>query len=74
AIPHIFGFGLIMAANIHVSASSYNSDWMEFPFYPDEFYLLKTPIKLENGYAVVPQEPGLGVELDWEAIQKYKAK
>ncbi|MEM3563986.1 MAG: mandelate racemase/muconate lactonizing enzyme family protein [Candidatus Jordarchaeaceae archaeon] len=74
AIPHIFGFGLIMAANIHVIASSYNSDWMEFPFYPDEFYLLKTPIKLENGYAVVPQEPGLGVELDWEAIQKYKAK
>lgn len=73
-IPHIFGFGLIMAANIHVIASNYASDWMEYPFYPDEFYLLKTPIKLEDGYALVPQEPGLGVELDWESIEKYKAK
>ncbi|MGQ9720546.1 MAG: mandelate racemase/muconate lactonizing enzyme family protein [Candidatus Jordarchaeum sp.] len=74
AIPHIFGFGPIMTANIHVIASNYNSDWMEYPFYPPEFYLLKTPIPIEDGYAVVPQEPGLGVELDWESIEKYKVK
>jgi L-alanine-DL-glutamate epimerase-like enolase superfamily enzyme len=74
AIPHIFGFGLIMAANIHVIASSYNSDMMEYPFIPDEFTLLKKPIPLEDGYAIVPQEPGLGVELDIESIEKYRVK
>jgi len=73
-IPHIFGFGLIMAANIHVIAANHTSEWMEYPFYPEEFYLLKTPIPVEDGYALVPREPGLGVELDWESIEKYRVQ
>jgi muconate cycloisomerase len=34
-------------------------------------YVEKTPLKMEGGYAHVPEGPGLGVELDPEKIEKY---
>lgn len=36
--------------------------------------LLLEPIRFENGHALVPQKPGLGVELDEEAVKKYSVK
>jgi muconate cycloisomerase len=36
--------------------------------------LLVEPIRFEDGCALVPQEPGLGVELDMEAVRKYCVK
>jgi L-alanine-DL-glutamate epimerase-like enolase superfamily enzyme len=30
------------------------------------------PLELRNGRARVPQRPGLGVELDWAAVEKYR--
>jgi L-alanine-DL-glutamate epimerase-like enolase superfamily enzyme len=32
--------------------------------------LIKNPLVLEKGYLPVPQGPGLGVELDWEEVEK----
>jgi L-alanine-DL-glutamate epimerase-like enolase superfamily enzyme len=29
------------------------------------------PIRVEQGYALVPQAPGLGIELDEEAVERY---
>ncbi|MEM4446985.1 MAG: mandelate racemase/muconate lactonizing enzyme family protein [Nitrososphaerota archaeon] len=74
SIPHIFGFGLVMAANLQVIAATYNSNYMEYPLYPDEFYLLEKPIEVRDGYALVPKEPGLGVQVNFEAIEKYAEK
>ncbi|MEM0203166.1 MAG: mandelate racemase/muconate lactonizing enzyme family protein [Archaeoglobaceae archaeon] len=72
SIPHIFGFGLVMAVNLQVIATSYNSSYMEYPFYPsEEFYLLEKPIEVRNGYAFVPKEPGLGVKVNFEIVEKY---
>ena len=34
-------------------------------------YVEKTPLKMEGGYAHVPEGPGLGVELDPAKIEKY---
>jgi muconate cycloisomerase len=34
--------------------------------------LIIEPIRFEDGCAMVPQKPGLGVELDEEAVQKYR--
>ncbi|MDE2726203.1 MAG: hypothetical protein OXI59_22775 [Gemmatimonadota bacterium] len=31
---------------------------------------MKNPIQIEDGYLIVPQGPGLGVELDWEEIER----
>ena len=36
-----------------------------------EHDLLKTPLSFEEGFAVVPDGPGLGVELDEEALRHY---
>ncbi|MFN3383835.1 MAG: mandelate racemase/muconate lactonizing enzyme family protein [Archaeoglobaceae archaeon] len=75
SIPHIFGFGLVMAANLQVIASSYNSSYMEYPFYPsEEFYLIEKPIEVRDGFAIVPKEPGLGVKVNFEIVEKYIEK
>lgn len=34
--------------------------------------LLAEPIRIENGYALVPDKPGLGVELDEAALKRYE--
>jgi L-alanine-DL-glutamate epimerase-like enolase superfamily enzyme len=74
-IPHIFGFGLIAAANLQMIGALSNCEWMESPFFPREFYLTKqlmTPDK--EGFVEIPQGPGLGVEVDWDAVNKYRMR
>ena len=42
---------------------------------PDEYFrkeLLKEPIYLENGYVNVSDKPGLGIEVNFEIVKKYK--
>ena len=34
--------------------------------------LLKTPLALDAGHVVLPDGPGLGVELDREAVERYR--
>ena len=34
--------------------------------------LLKTPLKLEDGHVLLPDGPGLGIELDWDAVERYR--
>ena len=33
--------------------------------------LIAAPVRMEAGYALVPDKPGLGVELDEEAVCRY---
>jgi L-alanine-DL-glutamate epimerase-like enolase superfamily enzyme len=33
--------------------------------------LVRNPIRLEDGYAVVPTEPGLGVDVDLDAVSEF---
>lgn len=33
-------------------------------------HLTKEPLKIEGGFVEVPKKPGLGVELDWDALEK----
>jgi galactonate dehydratase len=41
---------------------------------PPKSELLVDPIKLENGYLIVPEGSGLGIELNEEAISRYPFK
>ena len=66
--PHLYCGPVEWAANVHVAATLPNfliletiDDWSGF-----HKKLLKKSIKLEAGYALVPTEPGLGIELDEE--------
>ena len=59
-------------ANLHLAAAIPNTTFFEYPHDPPAFAAeayqrtLKTPLSVVDGMVQVPQEPGLGVELqDW---------
>ncbi|MDB9942256.1 mandelate racemase/muconate lactonizing enzyme family protein [Pseudomonadales bacterium] len=64
--PHLFAGPIEAAANIQLSASLPNFLILESIETFDGFFnqLLTKPIKWEEGYVVVPDEPGLGFELN----------
>ena len=66
--------GIMDAAALHSCAAAPNctlpSDILSYERVDD---LLVKPIAIRESYAMVPTTPGLGVELDDEALRKYKA-
>lgn len=63
------------AAAVQVAAAHKNISLpCELAFYTENYPVtfLKTPLKVENGYMQVPMGPGLGVEVDWDMVEKYK--
>jgi muconate cycloisomerase len=68
--------GIGIAASLHFTASTpnvrYGSD-----FYIPNFLLLDDmivePLRISEGYIFVPEGPGLGVELDWKAVEQYRS-
>ena len=72
-IPHIFSFGLNLAANLHLILST-RCDWFEFPFYPEEFQILEEPIKVEKGFVHAIEKPGLGVEINKKSFEENVIK
>ena len=69
---HCTTMGLMDIANLHVSCAIRNCEYFELlvPEAPFRFPM-KTPYPIDaNGTAHVPTGPGLGVELDWDAIDR----
>jgi len=71
--PHLYCGQVEGAANIQLSACIPNFLILESigtwsGFHAD---LLKKPIQWDNGYVVVPDAPGLGIELDETIAQSY---
>ncbi len=66
--------GISETMGLHIAAASINctvpSDIFSELVREDD--LLVQPIRFENGAALVPQGAGLGIELDREALEKYK--
>jgi L-alanine-DL-glutamate epimerase-like enolase superfamily enzyme len=79
-IPHCWGCGLSVAANLQLIGSLGNCPYLEFPFDPPltletRDAILTEPIRIEkDGYISIPQKPGLGVEVNEEVIKKYGNK
>jgi D-arabinonate dehydratase/D-galactarolactone cycloisomerase len=74
ATPHVsIGSAIQFAASVHLAASLPNQSLMEFWYggNPLGAAVQKTPFKIEDGYFWVPEEPGLGVEIDEEALRKW---
>ena len=55
--------------NLHCCAAVRNSEFFEL-LVPDENYAfgLAEPIRIEEGFAILPEGPGLGIDLDWNLI------
>ena len=72
-INHNFTTDINTAASLHFLASIPNAFIMEYCVEPSEISrsLAKNPIPIVDGYAAVPQEPGLGVEPNPAIIEKY---
>ncbi|HMB46937.1 MAG TPA: mandelate racemase/muconate lactonizing enzyme family protein [Afifellaceae bacterium] len=71
--PHLYCGPVVGAANIQIGACSPNFLILEGigkwgGFHAD---ILKKPIVWENGYVIVPTEPGLGVELNEEMARAH---
>jgi muconate cycloisomerase len=66
--------GISETMGLHIAAASVNctipSDIFGELVREDD--LIVQPVRFENGAALVPQGTGLGVELDREALAKYK--
>lgn len=69
---HTTTTGPLEMANLHVSCAIRNCEYFEY-FVPEDVFQfpLKTPLPIDhNGMIHVPNEPGLGVALDWPTIDQ----
>ncbi|MBF8288578.1 MAG: MR MLE protein [Candidatus Rokubacteria bacterium] len=69
--PHSFYFGPGLAATLHVAATLGGAMPVEFPTGRHETSFLARPIQAVDGYVEVPTGPGLGVEINEEAIRRH---
>ena len=69
--PHSFYFGPGLAATLHVAATLGGPLPVEFPTGEHETSFLARPIRARDGWVEVPSGPGLGVELNPEALRRH---
>ena len=73
--PHAFSSALTLVAAMHLLASLPNGLILEFDQNPNALRqdLLKEPVTTDgHGFITLPDRPGLGVELDPAAVEKYR--
>lgn len=72
--PHAWLTDLNTAAALHVNAVLQRSLFLEYNVSDNPMLreVIQNPVKMdENGYIPVPQTPGLGVEINEEAVRKF---
>ncbi len=74
--PHLYCGPVEGAANVHLSATCSNFLILESIGKWDKFHaeILKTPMQWEDGYVLVPNGPGLGIELNEEVARAHPYK
>jgi L-alanine-DL-glutamate epimerase-like enolase superfamily enzyme len=73
-VPHNWSTAINSAASMQLVASAPDAFLMEFkqeenPLVSD---LSKEKFKIENGKLIVPDNPGLGIEIDQNVVDKYR--
>ncbi len=67
---HTAIFHPLELVNLHCCAAIKNCEFFEVLLPTERFnFGLKEDIHIENGEAILPQTPGLGIELDWDFIE-----
>ena len=69
---HCTTMGFMDMANLHVSCAIQNCEFFELLVPEEPFrFPMKDPYPIDKqGIAHVPKKPGIGVELDWDAIDR----
>ena len=75
-IPHSWSSAINTAAALHVLAVSPTTHVFELKPDPNpmQHELVKRPFEMIDGMVAVPQEPGLGIEVDEDVVRKYAAR
>ncbi len=65
-----------LMANLHVAFASPNARFVEYALAPDNVRaeMLAEPVQVTDGFARLPEAPGLGVELRPDFVEKYPFK
>ncbi len=72
--PHNFSTGVGLAATLHLVAATPACQWLEYDTTGYDLYdvFLQSDIDVDDrGRIAVPEEPGLGVELPADVVEKY---
>jgi len=85
-VPHCWGTMVNFVASVHLVAAMPRGFLCEYPITPRTWgaagpqspspmmtELASRRVAVEEGHALVPREPGLGVELDEEVVERYLA-
>ncbi|MGH3374843.1 MAG: mandelate racemase/muconate lactonizing enzyme family protein [Actinoallomurus sp.] len=77
--PHSWTNGIGVLANLHVSAGVGGGPYFEYPYDPPGWtperrdFMLAEPVTVNaDGEIEVPRKPGLGIELDEDAIARWR--
>jgi L-alanine-DL-glutamate epimerase-like enolase superfamily enzyme len=73
-VPHCFSTGILIAASLHFVATLDRPTFSEYSVADSPLVngILQEPFELEDGCLAVPGGPGLGVELDPDAIARFR--
>ncbi|ARE42079.1 L-alanine-DL-glutamate epimerase and related enzymes of enolase superfamily [Rhodovulum sp. P5] len=82
-VPHVWGTGVHVAASLQMltilppspQRHAPSDPWLEFDQTDNPFRMaiLKTPIACQNGRVAIPDAPGLGVDIDRDALTEWRA-
>ena len=79
--PHTWTNGIRLLANLHLACAVSRCPYLEFSYDPpawtidrrDYLQVLRDRLMIDNqGYLHVPEKPGLGFDLDEEALSRYE--
>lgn len=72
-VPHCYGGALVTAASVQIAAASARVPYIEMDARPNPLRdeILHHPLEVVDGRVAVPAGPGLGVELDHDALDQY---
>lgn len=73
--PHNPNGPVATAASIQLAAAIPNFDILEYAIPPEEpMSIIKNPAVHSEGHFLIPDRPGLGIDIDEEAIEQYPYK
>ena len=66
-----WGFSLNSTANLHLMLTTDNCSYFEqtMPYEPYEYGMIDVVRTQADGYVYAPEKPGLGMDVDWEAME-----
>jgi L-rhamnonate dehydratase len=73
-VLHAWSTGIIKAASLHVLAAMAEAEYLEYCVQPSPLAerLVSTSFPVVDGYVSVPQQPGLGIEVDESVITAFR--